>query len=154
MNEIYLTRSGIKYYKGDIEPDENSVFVFGSNPEGRHGAGAAKTARENFGAIYGHGEGLQGMSYAIPTKDLRVKKNNSLRSIEPEEIIRSIGKMYCCAFCHPKLNFFIAYRNTTEKSLNGYSGLEMMQMFNEAGKRPTNVIVSEEWAMTGWLRYF
>lgn len=48
-----------------------SIFVFGSNREGRHGAGAAKAAKKNFGAINGQSEGLQGDSYAIITKELR-----------------------------------------------------------------------------------
>lgn len=62
-----------KFYIGNITPETNTIFVFGSNPEGRHGA--AKVARNQFGAIYGQGEGLQGNSYALPTKDLRVKEN-------------------------------------------------------------------------------
>jgi hypothetical protein len=33
--------------------------------------GAALTARNKFGAIYGQSEGLQGQSYAIITKELR-----------------------------------------------------------------------------------
>lgn len=48
---------------------ENEVFVFGSNLAGIHGAGAAKLAYEKFGAIKGQGFGLQGQSFAIPTKD-------------------------------------------------------------------------------------
>lgn len=48
-----------------LAPDE--VFVFGSNLEGQHGGGAARTALRNFGAVYGQGVGLQGQSYAIPT---------------------------------------------------------------------------------------
>lgn len=44
------------------------VFVFGSNVLGIHGAGAALTAVRHFGAVHGIGEGLQGQSYAIPTK--------------------------------------------------------------------------------------
>ena len=43
------------------------IFVFGSNLQGIHGAGAALFAKENHGAIAGRGEGLQGNSYAIPT---------------------------------------------------------------------------------------
>ena len=43
------------------------VFVFGSNEQGLHYGGAAKAAHENFGAIMGQGEGLQGKSYAIPS---------------------------------------------------------------------------------------
>lgn len=72
-NEYTRTSRKPKSYEGLITPDANTIFVFGSNPEGRHGAGAAKTAREKFGAQYGQGEGLQGNSYAIPTKDLRSK---------------------------------------------------------------------------------
>jgi len=45
------------------------IFVFGSNLAGRHGKGAALFALKEHGAIYGQGEGLQGNSYAIPTKD-------------------------------------------------------------------------------------
>lgn len=45
------------------------VFVFGSNLAGRHGAGAAKFAREKRGAVYGVEEGRTGNAYAIPTKD-------------------------------------------------------------------------------------
>jgi|TARA_B110000879_G_C10662522_1_gene314827 hypothetical protein len=50
------------------------IFVFGSNLAGRHGKGAALYAKQHHGAIYGQGVGLQGDSYAIPTKygDLRV----------------------------------------------------------------------------------
>ena len=66
----------MKKYIGDITAEPNTIFVFGSNPEGRHGAGAAKVAREKFGAIYGRGESIQGHAYAIPTKDLRVKENH------------------------------------------------------------------------------
>ncbi len=49
------------------------IFVFGSNLAGRHGKGAALYARQHHGAIYGKGIGLQGNSYAIPTKDYSIK---------------------------------------------------------------------------------
>jgi len=52
---------------------KNQVFVFGSNEAGFHGAGAAKLAEEKFGAIMGVGYGLQGQSFAIPTKDLFIR---------------------------------------------------------------------------------
>ncbi|MBR5673128.1 MAG: hypothetical protein IKW97_01890 [Muribaculaceae bacterium] len=45
----------------------NEVFVFGSNLSGFHGAGAARAAMNQFGAVWGQGVGLQGQSYAIPT---------------------------------------------------------------------------------------
>lgn len=49
------------------------IFVFGSNLAGVHGAGAARHAYEKRGAIWGRGQGLQGTSYAIPTKDRWIK---------------------------------------------------------------------------------
>ena len=49
----------------ELEPDD--VFVFGSNLAGMHLSGAARVARERFGAVMGQGEGYQGQSYAIPT---------------------------------------------------------------------------------------
>ena len=139
--------SSVKFYTGDIQPSENTIFVFGSNPEGRHGAGAAKVARLQFGAIYGQGEGLQGNSYAIPTKDLRVTENRGYRSISKESIIESIKKMYDVAKQNPDKQFKVAYRNTGDQvSLNGYSGDEMIAMFKQAGTIPENVLFSKEWA--------
>ena len=46
---------------------ENEIFVFGSNLSGHHGGGAARIARESFGAVWGQGVGMQGQCYAIPT---------------------------------------------------------------------------------------
>ena len=135
----------LKYYTGDIVPQENVVFVFGSNPEGRHGLGAAKVAREQFGARWGIGEGLVGNSYGIPTKDLRIKDNHGYRSVAPSSIIESIKKFYDIARMHPNKVFKIAYRNTYRRSLCGYSGLELFNMFRSAGDFPSNVHISEEW---------
>ena len=45
----------------------NEIFVFGSNLAGMHGGGAARTAYNKFGAVWGQGVGLQGQCYAIPT---------------------------------------------------------------------------------------
>lgn len=141
--------SEIKHYVGNIEPAPKTIFVFGSNPAGIHGAGAARVAVLKFGAVMGNGEGLQGQAYALPTKDLRVKENNGLRSIKPEAIIFSIQQLYECARAHPDLDFKIAYRNTDEVTLNGYSGYEMMDMFLAAGPIPNNIWISQEWFDTG-----
>ena len=275
-------KAPVTSYTGDITPDANTIFVFGSNPEGRHGAGAAKVAREQFGAIYGQGEGLQGNSYALPTKDLRTpdwartsnngyevssrgdsrfsalnarfkqgtsifghnvsgrtiesvyqhgikqgdwttdnnsktgapkdktiitgntedasyeqgylplwrewaKQNPELveelsqkshgktltdqfastrvsqaralsdiirdaknyRSISPAQITENIRKMYEVARQHPDKQFKVAYRNTDKPSLNGYTGLEMIDMFLKAGSIPSNIVFSKEWVDTG-----
>lgn len=52
---------------------ENEVFVFGSNEAGIHGAGAAKLALDKFGAKFGQMFGMQGQSFAIPTKDMTIQ---------------------------------------------------------------------------------
>lgn len=44
------------------------IFVFGSNERGIHGAGAARYALTQHGAVMGVGVGMRGTSYAIPTK--------------------------------------------------------------------------------------
>lgn len=49
---------------------DNRIFVFGSNLAGRHGAGSALEAVKKHGARRGQGTGMQGRSYAIPTKDV------------------------------------------------------------------------------------
>ena len=50
----------------ELKPNE--VFVFGSNLQGMHAGGAARIAHERFGAVWGQGVGLQGQSYAIPSR--------------------------------------------------------------------------------------
>ena len=73
-----MNRASANYHEMDefrhrVTPDNirrlqrNEIFVFGSNLAGVHGSGAARAARERFGAIMGQGVGLQGQSYAIPT---------------------------------------------------------------------------------------
>lgn len=48
-------------------PDDDRVFVFGSNIQGWHGGGAAWYARVKLGAEEGVGEGPTGRTYALPT---------------------------------------------------------------------------------------
>ena len=73
------------------------------------------------------------------------------RSISPEQIIRSIKKLYEVARQYPNKKFKVAYRNTDTASLNGYTGLEMIEMFKEAGPIPSNIVFSKEWVDTGLL---
>ena len=60
--------SSLRY---DLHPD--LIFVFGSNERGAHGKGAALQAVTEYGAKYGQGFGLQGRSFAIPTKDFYIR---------------------------------------------------------------------------------
>lgn len=101
------------------------VFVFGSNLAGRHGAGAAKYAREKFGAIYGKGIGLQGRSYAIPTKD------ENIQTLPLEEI-----QQYVTSFIKETKDIFWLTYLVTEIGcgLAGYKPEDIAPLFKEAIK--------------------
>ena len=60
--------------------------------------------------------------------------------------------MYKVASENPSKDFKVAYRNTHAKSLNGYTGIEMIEMFVEAGPIPENVIFSKEWIYTNLIK--
>lgn len=77
------------------------IFVFGSNLAGRHGKGAALAAVHHHGAVRGVGEGLQGRSYAIPTKD------SSLRPLPLEQIEEHVNTFIQFAYQHPHWRFNI-----------------------------------------------
>lgn len=109
------------------------IFVFGSNLMGVHGAGAAKFALENHGAIWGKGVGLQGNSYGIPTKDARIMTMR-LDAIRPfvEEFIRF-------AMLRQDLKFQVTRIGC---GLAGYTDKDMAPMFVNI---PTNCLVDSAW---------
>lgn len=105
------------------ELNQNSIFVFGSNLAGIHGAGAALIARNQFGAILGVGFGPQGHSYAIPTKD-RNLKSLPLDEIEPYvNIFIEYAKML------PHLTFKVTKIGC---GLAGYSVTDIAPLFRAA----------------------
>ena len=116
----------------------NQIFVFGSNTQGRHGLGSAKTAKDKFGAKYGQAEGLQGQSYAIITKDL-TKKEQPSRT--PKQIKEQIHKLYEFARQNPDKEFLVAY-SSTGKNFNHYSNKAMAEMF-ASEEIPTNIVFEE-----------
>lgn len=99
------------YSSGKFTPDpinpenmgENDIFCYGSNTEGKHGAGAAKDAVKYYGAIYGQAKGLQGNSYAIITKDL----DKGEKSISLEEIEKQIDELINYAFNNTNKTFWL-----------------------------------------------
>lgn len=104
------------------EPDTR-IFVFGSNLAGRHGLGAAREARERWGAIYGQGVGLQGQSYAIPTKD------QNMQTLPLDQI-----SLYVVAFLtFAKVRDDLRFRVTRIGcGLAGYSEAEIKPLFANA----------------------
>lgn len=131
----------MKHYKGNIQPADDIIFVFGSNTEGRHGAGSARVALKQFGAIYGAPSGLQGQSYALITTDLSSKDPYPLDMIE-----KNIRVLYQVARNIPWKRFMVAYRSKSEETtLCGYTGRQLLNCFLKAGDIPDNIYFSEEW---------
>ena len=109
------------------------IFVFGSNLAGRHGKGAALFARHHYGAIYGQGEGLQGNSYAIPTKD------HDLNVLDLDSIENSIRTFKRFARHHAHLSFLIT---PVGCGLAGYAQSQIKPFFLPL---PKNCVFSKEW---------
>jgi len=129
-----------KTYEGEIkELTPNQIFVFGSNTQGRHGKGAALSAKEKFGAINGQSRGRQGNSYAIITKDLTVMEHPSRT---PEQIIDEIRGLYEYATQNPGLEFLIPYK-AGHSNLNAYSSQDMAFFFNSMDI-PKNIVFDKE----------
>ena len=99
------------------------VFVFGSNLAGIHGAGAALTARERYGAVIGQGKGLHGRSYAIPTK------NKQFHTLNIREIQTYVQEFIAFAKTHPEMTFYLTPVGT---GLAGIPHSTMALMFKDA----------------------
>lgn len=100
------------------------IFVFGSNTEGRHGKGAAKEALDYWGAKYGQARGLQGNSYAIVTKSLKLgKRSVTLKSIESQ-----VERLNRVVLQNPDCVFIISPLGT---SLAGFTVDEIKGIFNK-----------------------
>lgn len=107
------------------------IFVFGSNLAGRHGAGAALYAKKYRGAVYGKGIGLHGDSYAIPTKDERLK---TLPLPKIKEHVRTFIRF---AQENPEMEFWVT---SIGCGLAGYEPIDIAPMFNGS---PSNCILPD-----------
>lgn len=114
---------------------KNEIFVFGSNLLGIHGSGAAKDAM-TFGAVRGIGIGLEGQTYALPTKDHKIK------TLPLEEIQRFVHEFYQCVVQHPNFIFLITKIGC---GLAGYTVEQIAPMFKEFVNLP-NVRLPKEFA--------
>jgi hypothetical protein len=116
-----------------VELDPTDIFVFGSNLAGRHGAGAAKQAAEQFGAQYGVGEGLTGMCYAFPTLD------EKLQQLPWERLELARNRFVMTARENPHLWFLLTKVGT---GLAGYNEQEIISLFFNV---PENVVRPKGW---------
>lgn len=111
------------------------IFVFGSNLSGIHGAGAAKYARLHHGAVMGQGIGLQGSSYALPTKGVNI-------SFMPlTDIGRHVAAFISFAKIRPDLTFRVTRVGC---GLAGFKDTEIAPLFRAALELP-NVRLPKGW---------
>ena len=120
MNEIRYTTGRITHL------NENEVFVFGSNLGGMHGGGAARTAYENFGAVWGEGVGHFGKTYAIPTMQ------GGVETIKPY-----VDQFIAYAAEHPELTFYVTRIGC---GIAGFRDEEIAPLFKDC-KNMDNVVL-------------
>lgn len=111
------------------------IFVFGSNLAGRHGKGAAKHAALHFGAKNGVGEGVTGLSYAIPTK------GKNLERLPFEDIDAAICRFINHAKETPKAIYHLTPIGT---GLAGHSKRDVWAVLKREGL-PPNVLLTSTW---------
>ena len=83
-----------------------------------HGGGAARIAYETFGAIWGHGVGLQGQSYGIPTMQ------GGVGTIKPY-----VDDFIAFAREHPELFFYVTRIGC---GIAGFRDRDIAPLFAEA----------------------
>lgn len=123
----------MNFHQDGTLPAENSVWVFGSNLAGAHGAGAAWVAKKRFGAVYGVGVGPQGMAYAIPTKD------HQIQTLPVDAIASFVAEFLDFARANPEARFFVTRIGC---GLAGYQDADIAPLFKGA---PTNCSLANEW---------
>lgn len=114
-------------------PGTNTIFVFGSNARGAHGASAALLARDLYGAETGVARGLMGKCYGIITKD-RFIRTNSL-----DEIRREVAFFVAFTHSHPEMDFWVTRIGC---GLAGYKNWQIAPMFRDAN---TNCNFPDPW---------
>ena len=120
-----------------------SIFVFGSNKKGVHGAGTAKIAAQQYGAEFGVGEGRTGEAYAIPTKETPYKRL-SLRDVQ-----EGVERFLTYAREHPGLKFRVVRIGC---GLAGFSDDEMAPLFNGASVNCSFDPLWEKYGLKPWNR--
>lgn len=109
------------------------IFVFGSNLSGIHGAGAAREAMERHGAKFGNPYGLQGNSFAIPTK------SKHINTLSLPEIKAYVDRFIAFAKKNKDLKFKVTQIGC---GLAGLKAVDIAPMFKDA---PDNCEFDSAW---------
>lgn len=113
--------------------NKDEIFVYASNEAGIHSAGSAFTARAEYGASWGKGNGLSGKSYGIPTRD------KYLHVLPLPTIESYIQQFIQFATDNPQMKFCITPIGT---GISGFTCAEIAPMFKDL---PPNCRVPQHW---------
>ena len=117
------------------ELKDGQIFIFGSNLNGEHLGGAAKQAYEHFGAEWGVGEGLTGLSYAFPTLDKYMKPLNDF------DFLIQISKLIKCCNIFSNLEFLLTKVGC---GIAGFKEEDVKYKFS-GFKLPSNLVLPGDW---------
>ena len=109
------------------------IFTYGSNKSGIHGAGAALRAKRYYGAVQGIGEGLQGDSYGIATKD------ENIQTLSLEEVSKNISTFLAFAYANSDLLFMVTQIGC------GLANFKVEQIAPQFALAPENCVFDIEW---------
>ena len=115
----------------ELKPNE--IFVFGSNLNGYHSAGAAQAAYNKFGAEWEIGEGLSGQTYAFPTLERDMHKRG-LRAL-----LNSRDRLFATARALPEKTFLLTKVGC---GIAGFNEEDIKKLFIDA---PDNIVKPEDW---------
>ena len=121
-----------------MKVETNMVFVFGSNTEGIHGAGAAKFALQHHGANFGQGHGKQGNSYAIATRTVE-QGNPYIVDLPFDAVKANVAAFIEHAKANPQDEFQVTQIGT------GHAGFTVEQMAPLFLDAPDNCLFDSAW---------
>jgi ribA/ribD-fused uncharacterized protein len=138
---VYATLGKFIPTDSTFVPGPKRVFVFGSNTEGIHGAGAAATAYHLYGAIWGKAEGLypddeNPTSYGLPTCSGAKK---IIKPLTFGEVKGYVEKFLELAWSRPDLTFFVTRIGC---GLAGFTDYDIAPLFEFA---PPNCELPPGW---------
>ncbi len=120
--------------------DPTAVFVYGANAAGRHGAGAARTARALYGAVYGQ-HGFVGRSYGLVTKDAQ------LRSVSLTLLRTNVRFALTFMDAMPERRFLWTRVGC---GLAGFTDAQLVECL-DLQRIPENVVLPPEWLAMGQI---
>lgn len=106
-----------------------SVFVFGSNLRGIHGAGAALHAARWLGAVRGQGEGPMGGTAFVPSCYAVATKADPRTPLPKAQVESGVGRFLDYASAHSDLTYQVTRLGC---GLAGFSDAEIAPLFDGA----------------------